>query len=219
VLKILVADDHRVLREGLKKIIENSSDMTVVAEASDGQEVLEKLRKISVDMVLLDISMPGPSGLDILKQIITKYPKKAVLMLSQHPEDQFAIRAFRAGAAGYLTKDRASSELIAAIRKVSSGGKWVSETAAEQLASSWQDDPSKPLHDTLSDREFEILCLLGSGQTATEIAKELSLSVKTISTYRTRVLEKMRLSKTADLIVYVQQHQLAISTRRTNTDT
>jgi two-component system invasion response regulator UvrY len=207
-LKILVADDHRVVREGLKKIIEQTREMVVVAEASDGQEVLEKLRKVPVDMVLLDLSMPGPNGLEILKQIRAKFPKRTVLVLSQHPEDKFALRAFRAGAAGYLTKERASSELIAAIRKVARGGKWVSEQMAEALVSSLDQDPDRPLHDALSDREFEILCLIGSGKTVSEIAEELCLSVKTISTYRTRLLQKMGMAKTTELILYVIQHRL-----------
>jgi two-component system invasion response regulator UvrY len=207
-LKVLVADDHRVVREGLKQIIERNREMTVVAEASDGQEVLEKLRKVPVDVVLLDLSMPGPSGLDILKQIHQRYPKQAILVLSQHPEEKFAIRSFRAGASGYLTKENAASELLAAIRKVAGGRKWMSESVAEQMADSLNQDPSRPPHETLSDREFEILCQFGSGKTVSEIARELCLSVKTVSTYRTRILEKMAMTKTSELILYALQHAL-----------
>src|SRR5258708_3363123 len=163
-LKILIADDHRVLREGLKQIIERNREMAVVAEASDGQGVLDQLRKVPADVVLLDLSMPGPSGLDILKQIHERYPKLAVLVLSQHPEDKFALRAFRAGAAGYITKENAASDLMAAIRKVAGGRKWMSESVAEQMAGSLNQDPSRPLHETLSDREFEILCAFGAGK-------------------------------------------------------
>ena len=207
-LKVLVADDHRVLREGLKKIIEQTRDMIVAAEAADGVEVIAKVAKIPFDVVLLDISMPGPSGLDVLKQLKTKRPKLPVLMLSQHPEDQYAIRAIRSGAAGYLTKESASSELIAAIRKVASGGKYVSATLAEQLATALDQDSEKAPHESLSDREYEILCLVGTGKTPTEIANQLSLSVKTISTYRSRLLEKMRLTKTSELMLYAIEHRL-----------
>jgi two-component system invasion response regulator UvrY len=207
-LKILIADDHRVVREGLKQIIEKNREMSVVEEASDGQEVLAKLRKTSVDVVLFDLSMPGPSGLDTLKQIHSRYPNLAVLVLSQHPEEKFAIRAFRAGASGYLTKENAASELLAAIRKVAVGRKWMSESVAEQLADSLNHDPSRPPHETLSDREFEILCQFGSGKTVSEIARELSLSVKTISTYRSRILEKMGLTKTSELMLYAIQQAL-----------
>lgn len=207
-IKILVADDHHVVREGLKTLIEQSGDMTVAAEAADGQEVLTRLKKTPVDVVLLDISMPGPNGLDVLKQIRTKFPKRAVLVLSQHPEDRYALRAFRSGAAGYLTKEKTASELLTAIRKVAQGGKWVSAAMAEALAASLAEDSDKPLHEKLSDREYEILCRLGAGETVSDIARELHLSVKTVSTYRTRILEKMNMTKTSDLIFYTVQHTL-----------
>jgi two-component system invasion response regulator UvrY len=180
----------------------------VAAEASDGHEVMQKLSKTPVDIVLLDLSMPGSNGIEILKQIRIKFPKRRVLVLSQHPEDQYAIRAFRAGASGYLTKERASSDLIAAIRKVASGGKCISEAVAEQLASSLDKDSGKPPHELLSDREYEILCLLGTGKTVSEIGEDLCLSVKTISTYRTRILEKMNMTKTTELMLYAMQHRL-----------
>ena len=193
---------------------------------------LAKLSKISVNVVLLDISMPGASGIDILKQLKTKYPKLAVLMLSQHSEDQYAIRAMRAGAAGYLTKESASTELIAAIRKVASGGKYLNDSLAEKMASALGSSGEKPLHDSLSDREYEILRMLSASKTVTEIGKELSLSVKTISTYRSRILEKMNMTKTSELMLYGIQHGLTLiadgkpplnsqappRARRTNTD-
>ncbi len=207
-LRLLVGDDHRVLREGLKKIIEQTRDMVVVAEAADGAEVLEQMKKARPDVVLLDISMPGANGLDVVKQLKSKFPKLPILMLSQYPEDQYAMRALRAGAAGYLTKESASIELIAAVRKVASGGKYISASLAEQMASSFGLDPDRPLHEKLSDREYEILCLLGSGKTVSEIGRDLSLSVKTISTYRARILEKMKMTKTADLMLYVMKYQL-----------
>jgi len=215
--KILVADDHRVLREGLKRIIEQSKDMQVVAEAADGAEVLTHLKKISVQVVLLDISMPGASGIDILKQIKTKYPKLAVLMLSQHSEDQYAIRAMRAGASGYLTKESASTELLAAIRKVAVGGKYVNESLAEKMASALGNSGEKPLHESLSDREYEILRMLSASKTVTEIAEELSLSVKTISTYRARLLEKMNMTKTSELMLYGIQNGLTHSEKPART--
>jgi len=210
-LKILVADDHRIVREGLRKIVEQTRDMLVVAEASDGAEVLAKIAKVPLDILLLDISMPGPSGLDVLKQVKTKRPKLPILMLSQHPEDHYAVRALRGGASGYLTKESASSELIAAIRKVAGGGKFVSPALAEHIASVLDTNVENPPHETLSDREYEILCQLGVGKTVSEIAAELSLSVKTISTYRARILEKMNMTKTPELMRYVIEHRLIAS--------
>jgi DNA-binding NarL/FixJ family response regulator len=207
-LKIFIADDHRVVREGLKNIVEKTREMIVVAEASDGAEVLSKISKSAANVVLLDISMPGTSGIETLKQLKSKYPKLPVLMLSQYPEDQYAMRALRAGAAGYLTKDSASNELIAAIRKVASGGKYVGASLAEKIASALDTDGEKLPHESLSDREYEILCMLGSGKTVSKIADELALSVKTISTYRTRILEKMKMISTPELILYVVQSGL-----------
>jgi len=206
--KVLVADDHPVVREGLKQIVARADDMVVVAEASDGPEVLQKNRRTHPDVVLLDISMPGRNGLEVLKQLKAKSPRMPILVLSQHPEEEYAIRALRAGASGYLTKESASGELITALRKVVHGGKYVSPSLAEQLASEVNHPSEKPLHETLSDREYEVLCLIGAGKTVSEIAVDLSLSVKTVSTYRTRILEKMNMAKTVELVRYVIQHQL-----------
>lgn len=207
-LKILIADDHRVVREGLKKIIDQTPAMHVVAEASDGHEVLRLASRVVLDVVLLDISMPGPSGLDILKQLKSRHPRLPVLMLSQHPEDHYAVRALRAGASGYVTKESASDELIAAIQKVAEGHKYVTETLADKMVSVLDDGSDKFVHESLSDREYEILCHFGEGKTVTEIAEILCLSVKTVSTYRTRILTKMNLTKTAELVLYAIQHGL-----------
>jgi DNA-binding NarL/FixJ family response regulator len=201
-LKVFIADDHPIVREGLKLIIAKTSDMTVSGEACDGQQLLDKLRTEHPDVVLLDISMPGRSGLDVLKQIKTKWPKIRLLVLSHHPEDQYALRVLRAGASGYLTKESASEQLINAIRKVAAGGKYVSMALAEQLASELDAPADKPLHGALSDREYEVMRMMAAGTSVSEIAEELSLSVKTISTYRARILAKMNMTRTADIIYY-----------------
>ncbi len=213
-LKILIADDHRVVREGLKRIIEHSGTMTVVAEAADGAEAIAKTAKTHPDVVLLDISMPGRNGLDVLKQLKAKAPNLPILILSQHSEEEYAMRALRAGASGYVTKDQASTELLAAIRKVSTGRKFISESQAEDLVTSLQDNESSTPHKRLSDREHEILSLFGEGKSASQIAEELSLSVKTVSTYRSRILEKMKLSTTAELIRYAIEKNIASATTK-----
>jgi two-component system, NarL family, invasion response regulator UvrY len=205
-VKVFIADDHPIVREGLKLILAKTADMSVVGEAADGQELLTKLRTCSADVILLDISMPGRSGLDVLKQIKAKWPKTRLLVLSLHPEDQYAMRVLRAGASGYLTKESASDQLITAIRKVASGGKYISNALAEQLAMELDAPADKPLHGTLSDREYEVLRMIASGKSVSEIGEELSLSVKTISTYRARILAKMNMTKTADIIHYGIRH-------------
>ena len=207
-IKILIADDHAIVREGLKQIIRETSDIVVADEASNGQEVLEKVWKHDYDVVLLDISMPGRSGLDILKQIRSQKPELPILVLTIHPEEQYAVRVLRAGASGYLTKESAPDELIKAIRKVSMGRKYVSSTLAEKLASEVDIISEKPLHQALSDREYEVMCMIASGKTVKEIAEELCLSIKTISTYRSRILEKMKMKSNAELIHYAIQNRL-----------
>ena len=201
-IKILIADDHPVVRKGLKDIIQATPDMTVSGEASDGQEVLENVRKIDFDVVVLDIAMPGRSGLDILKELKSGKPELPVLILSIHPEEQYAVRVLKAGASGYLTKDSAPDELITAILKVSRGKKYISASLAEKLAYDLEIGAEKPLHETLSDREYEVMCMIASGKTVKEIAEELYLSVKTISTYRSRILEKMKMKSSAELTHY-----------------
>jgi DNA-binding NarL/FixJ family response regulator len=207
-IKILIADDHPVVRKGLKEIIQATPDMTVSGEASDGQEVLEKVMKIDFDVVVLDIAMPGRSGLDILKELKSEKPELPVLILSIHPEEQYAVRVLKAGASGYLTKDSAPDELITAIRKVSRGKKYISASLAEKLAYDLEIGAEKPLHETLSDREYEVMCLIASGKTVKEIAEQLFLSGKTISTYRSRILEKMKMRSSAELTHYAIKQEL-----------
>lgn len=207
-IKILIADDHPVVRKGLKEIIEETPDMVVGGEASNGQEALEKVRKGDIDIVVLDISMPGRSGLDTLKQLKSENPELSVLVLSMYPEEQYAVRVLRAGASGYLTKESAPDELIAAIRKASTGRKYISSSLAEKLAFDLEIGVEKPPHETLSDREYEVMCMIASGKTGREIGEELFLSVKTISTYRSRILEKMKMKSNAELTHYAIKHRL-----------
>jgi DNA-binding NarL/FixJ family response regulator len=207
-IKILIADDHAVVREGLKQIISETSDMHVADEANNGQDVLDKVSEQHYDVVLLDITMPGRSGLEILKQLKSKKPKLPVLMLSVHPEEQYAVRTLKAGAAGYLTKGSATDELIAAIRKISQGKKYISSSLAEKLAFDLDIDHEKPLHEMLSDREYQVMSMIASGKTVKEIADELSLSVQTISTYRSRILEKMKMKNNQEIIYYAVKQGL-----------
>ncbi len=207
-LRILVADDHAVVREGVKQILADVSDMVVEGEAKDGPDTLEKVMQNDFDVILLDISMPGRNGLEILKEVKTRLPKTPVLILSMHPEEQYAVRALRAGAAGYLTKASAPQELIGAIRKASHGGKYVTASLAEKLAFELDADTEKPPHESLSNREYQVMLMLASGKTVGEIAGELCLSAKTISTYRTRIMEKMFMKKNAELTLYAVKNQL-----------
>jgi len=207
-IKILIADDHPVVRKGLREIIDETSDMEVADEASNGQEVLAKVFKKDFDVVLLDISMPGRSGLDILKELKSQLPKLAVLVLSIHPEEQYAVQVLKAGASGYLTKKSAPEELVTALRKVSAGGKYVSPSLAEKLASALETGIEKPPHETLSAREYEVMRKIALGKTVTEIARELFLSPKTISTYRSRILEKIGIKNNSELIRYAIKNRL-----------
>lgn len=207
-IKILIADDHTMFREGLKHILAEYPDLVVADEANNGQEVLDKIWKNNYDMVLLDITMPGMTGLEALKQLKNDRPKLPVLILSMHPEEQYAIRVLRAGASGYLTKESAPDELITAIRKISQGRKYITPSLAERLASEFEADSEKPLHDILSDREYQVLRMIAEGKTGKHIAKELSLSIKTVSTYRTRIMEKMNMKTNAEVMHYVIKHQL-----------
>lgn len=206
-IKILIADDHAIVRQGLKQIVAEEPDLIVAGEAQTAQQALDRVRQDDWDIVILDISLPGRSGLEALKEIKQERPNLPILMLSMYPEEQFAVRALKAGAAGYVTKESASEELIAAIRKVLKGGKYVSTTLAEKLVVDLAAAERLP-HETLSDREYEVLRLIASGKTASEIAKQLSLSVKTVSTYRARLLDKMKLKNNAELMQYAITHQL-----------
>jgi two-component system, NarL family, invasion response regulator UvrY len=207
-IRVLIADDHAVVRQGLKQILGDTPEMLVAGEATNGQDVLDRVRAETWDVVVLDISMPDRSGLDILKELQSERPKLPVLVLSMYSEDQYAIRVLKAGASGYLTKDSAADELVKAIRKVVSGGRYVSTSLAEKLAFELGSDSSRLPHEALSDREFQVLRLIAAGKSVKEIAAELSLSVKTISTYRTRMLEKMNLGTNAELIHYAIQNHL-----------
>ena len=207
-IKIFIADDHPVVRQGLKQMLAEEADMRVAGEAANATELLERVGKERWDIVLLDITMPGRSGLEALKELRRDYPQLPVLVLSIHPEDQFGLRVIRSGAAGYLTKDSAPEELVKAIRKVCEGGKYIKPSLAEKLAIHIAEDFDKPLHELLSDREYQVMRLIASGKTVSEIARELSLSVKTISTHRTRLLQKMHLRTNAELTQYAIQHAL-----------
>jgi two-component system, NarL family, invasion response regulator UvrY len=200
--RVVVVDDHPVVREGLKRIIAESPEFTIAGEAGDGEEALKVVREVPCDVVLLDITLPKKNGLEVLKQLKTEQPRTPVIVLSMHSEDEYAIRMLRSGAAGYLTKESTPAHLVTAIRKVLRGGRYVSTALAEKLAFNLQSDMDRPAHEALSDREYQILCMLSSGKTVSEIAADLSLSVKTISTYRVRVLEKLRLKNNAELTRY-----------------
>jgi two-component system, NarL family, invasion response regulator UvrY len=201
-IKVVVIDDHAVVREGLKRIIAENSGMAVTGETGDGHEALRLVKNSPCDVVLLDISMPSKNGLDVLKEIHAEAPRLPVLVLSMHSEDQYAIRVLRAGAAGYLTKESAPDKLVQAIRKVVRGGKYVSPTLAEKLVFDLESDARRPAHEILSDREYQVLCMIASGKTVSGIANELALSVKTISTYRVRVLEKLQMKTNAEMTRY-----------------
>ena len=208
-IKILVADDHPIVRQGLKQILSEYPDMTVADEAGTGKEVLVKVGKKDFDIVLLDISMPGRNGLDILKELKVKKPKLPVLVLSIYPEDQYAVRVLKLGAAGYLTKESVPEDLVAAIRKVARGRKYVSNSLAEKLATDLEINAEKAPHENLSDREYQVMSMIASGKRLKEVAEELSLSIKTISTYRSRIMEKMNMRNNAELIRYALQNGLA----------
>ncbi|MFY9398311.1 MAG: response regulator transcription factor [Desulfomonilia bacterium] len=207
-VRVLIADDHPIVRTGLKQILAEEPDVEVVGEAENGPEVIEFLWKNECDLVLLDIGMPGRSGLEVTSEIKQIKPNVRILILSIYPEEQYAVRALRAGASGYLTKASAPVELIKAIRRVSTGGRYISQTLAEILASEIDKHSSKQPHEKLSDREYQVMLLLASGKTVTEVARSLNLSVKTISTYRSNILEKMNMKNNAQLTFYAVENAL-----------
>jgi two-component system, NarL family, invasion response regulator UvrY len=207
-IRVLIADDHAIVREGLKQILSDVPDMTVVDEAFDGEEALRKARTDSWDVLVLDLAMPGRSGFEILEHLKSERPHKPVLVLSMHAEEMYAVRVLKAGASGYLTKESTPLELVKAIRKVLSGGRYVSAQLAETLAFRLDDDTERPLHESLSQREFQVLCMMADGMTVSEIAAALSLSAKTVSTYRARILQKLHLNNSAEAIRYALDNYL-----------
>ncbi len=207
-INVLIADDHALIREGLKKILNGEPDMTLVGEANNVVELFKVLERLAVNIVLLDISMPGESGLDALKELRQKYPRMPVLILSIHPEQRFAVRALKAGASGYIMKQSAVEELVQAIRKVVGGGKYVSASLAEQLATELDNESGKALHETLSDREFQVMRLIAAGKKSGDIAEELSVSLSTVNTYRSRIFEKMKMRSNVELTRYAIENGL-----------
>jgi len=208
-IRVVIADDHQILREGLKQLLQGSGDLDVVAEAADGHQVLERIRTLDIDVLLLDMSMPGKSGIELIRQVKSERPRLRVLVLSMHEEHQYAVRAIRAGASGYLTKESASSQLVAAIRKIAGGGAFISAEVAEHLAhDAMPHGADRPLHAALSDREYQVFARLVSGESVSEIALALHLSAKTISTHKARLMEKLRVADNADLVHYALKHRL-----------
>lgn len=207
-MKIIVADDHAVVRKGLKQILLDMPGANSVEEVNNGSELIEKLKKEEFDFIILDISMPGKSGLEVLKEIKTMKPQLPVLILSIHPEELYAVRALKAGASGYLTKDSAPEELVTAIHKVLAGRKYITQSLAEKLAHNFDAKTDKLPHENLSDREFEVFKLIASGRTITDIAEKLFLSVKTVSTYRARIYGKTSLKSRSDITLYAIKNGL-----------
>jgi DNA-binding NarL/FixJ family response regulator len=208
VMRLLIADDHAIYREGLKKTLE-AAGMVVAAEAATGEEALQAARKSHPDVAILDLSMPGRGGLETVQELKRREPRIRVLVLTMHAEDNFAVRCLREGADGYLTKDATPEQVVAAVRKIFSGGKYVSSALAERLAASLDINFFQLPHEKLSHREFQVISLIGAGRTAAEIAAELHLSVKTVSTYRARILEKMDMKSTVEIIRYAVVHGLS----------
>ncbi|HNR52014.1 MAG: Response regulator UvrY [Deltaproteobacteria bacterium ADurb.BinA179] len=207
-IRVLVVDDHPIVREGLKQILSDTEDILVVDEADSGQAVLTSAARSNFDVVLLDISMPGRDGLEVLRELKQQKPKLPVLILSMYPEEHYAVRVLRAGASGYLTKSSAPDELISAIRKVASGRKYISSTLAERLTYELDRDADRPMHEVLSDREYQVMHMISTGKSVKEIAEALGLSVKTVSTYRSRIMEKMNMKNNAEIVLYAVQNKL-----------
>lgn len=207
-IRILIADDHRIVREGLKQVLSEESSFVVAGEAAHGLEVLKQIREQEFDVLLMDMSMPGTSGVELIKQVKSEKPKLAIMVLSMHKEEQYAVRAMKAGAFGYLTKESASDQLISAILKVARGGIFLSASAAERMAIELYSNHDAIPHTLLSDREYQVFRMITLGIPINRIADELSLSVKTVSTHKTRILQKMRMNNAAELIHYAIRHQL-----------
>jgi len=207
-MKILICDDHKIVRDGLRQILHQLQGVTLIGEAGDGNEALILLKKCIFDIVLLDISLPDKNGLEVLQTIKAKWPSTNVLMLSMHPQEQYAIRALKLGASGYLTKDTASEELLLAVKKVSTGGKYISQSMAENLANHLDKDAYRQKHEILSTREFEIMIKIANGKSLHDIGNELFISEKTVSTYRSRIMEKMEMNKNTELTRYCIENDL-----------
>ena len=207
-IRVLLADDHHVVRAGLRELLSGTGDITVAGEATNGHEVLERIRDADYDVAVLDMSMPGRSGIELIRLVKAERPKLRILMLSMHSEEQWAVRALRAGASGYLTKETAPDELIAAIRRIASGGAYVTPETAERLALDANRDSEAPPHTLLTDREFQVFRMIAGGASVSEVARELSLSIKTVSTHKTHIMEKMGLANAAELIRYALEHRL-----------
>lgn len=211
-IRVIIADDHTIVREGLKQLLLASGRFEIAGEARDGHEVLALIRETDCDVLLLDLSMPGKSGMDLIKQVKSERPRLRILVLSMHQEHQYAVRAIKAGASGYLTKDSASTQLVSAIEKVASGGAFISAEVAEQLALGAMPHAEGPPHASLSDREYQVFQMLVAGRAVSEIASELNLSVKTVSTHKARLMEKMGIENQADLVRYAVRHHLVDDT-------
>ena len=207
-IDVLIIDDHAIVREGLKQILADREDMTVTGEADDGGKALQLLSEKKFNVAVLDISLPGRNGLEVLKEIRKLHPRTQVLMLTVHAEEQYAVRALRAGAAGYLTKESAPDELVTALQRIAMGKKYLTLSLAEHLAMTLGEDRAQPPHELLSDREYQVMCMIASGQKITRIAEELNLSVKTVSTYRARLLHKLNVSSNAEVTRYVMDYSL-----------
>lgn len=207
-MKILIADDHPIVRQGLRQILAAESDMDLVGEAKNASEMLGLARKLEWDVAIIDYTMPGRSGIELLRELKRSYPTRPILVLSMHPEDVNAVSVLRSGAAGYVNKETASEELTTAIRKAASGGRYVSHAVAELLAADLESQSEKPLHESLSDREYRVMWMIASGHAINRIAKDLSLSPNTISTYRARILKKLKLKDNASLVRYAIKFRL-----------
>jgi two-component system, NarL family, invasion response regulator UvrY len=207
-INVLICDDHAIVRQGFRQILADVPDLDVADEAADGPEAIQRIRRGGVDVVLLDIALPGRDGLDVLKQLQQEFPALPVLIVSTYPEKQYALRSLRLGAAGYLNKGADPAELIAAIRKVSQGGMFVSPTVAETLASALRKDAEQPPHELLSQREYQVFMSIAAGKTLTQIADALSLSLNTVSTYRTRIMEKIGTHNDVETALYAVRHYL-----------
>jgi DNA-binding NarL/FixJ family response regulator len=208
-IRVAIADDHTIVREGLRQLLESAGDIVVATEAVNGHEVVERVRDTEFDILLLDLSMPGKSGMELIRQVKGEKPKLKILVLSMHEENQYAVRAIKAGASGYLTKDSASAQLVLALRKLAAGGAFISAEVAEQLARDAQGATDALPHTTLSDREYQVFRMLVAGDSLTEIADRLNLSIKTISTHKARLMQKMNVGNQAELIRYAIAHKLA----------